>query len=224
MNLFSLSDWQTLFEPDNLTVIIQGFGITILVALSGLALALVLGVIFGMLSSSTSKLSRAFARVYVEFFQNTPLLILVRFLFVLPMIMPALIIPTIWVGILGVGVYHGAYVSEVVRAGIQSIHKGQLEAGLSQGFSYVGTMRYIIIPQALRVVLPPLTNQAVSLIKNTSALAVISGYDLMYAGKSVAGDTSVVGPTYFLVAVLYFALCYPLAVLSKKLEDKQEVS
>lgn len=85
-------------------------------------------------------------------------------------------------------------------------------------------MRYIIIPQALRVVLPPLTNQAVSLIKNTSALAVISGYDLMYAGKSVAGDTSVVGPTYLLVAILYFALCYPLAVLSKKLEDKQEVS
>lgn len=224
MNLFSLADWQIILSPEYLPTIIEGFGITVLVSLSGLVLALVLGVIFGMLSSSTSKLARTFARIYVEFFQNTPLLILVRFLFVLPMLMPKLIIPTIWVGILGVGVYHGAYISEVVRAGIQSIHKGQLEAGLSQGFGYVGTMRYIIIPQALRVVLPPLTNQAVSLIKNTSALAVISGYDLMYAGKSVAGDTSIIGPTYLLVAVLYFCLCYPLAVLSKKLEDKQEVS
>ncbi|WP_139314659.1 ABC transporter permease subunit, partial [Desulfosporosinus metallidurans] len=88
------------------------------------------------------------------------------------------------VGVLGVGVYHGAYIAEVVRAGISSIHRGQMEAALSQGFSFWGAMRHVILPQASRLVLPPLTNQAVNLIKNTSVLAMIAGGDLMYHADS----------------------------------------
>ncbi|MDP2300295.1 MAG: amino acid ABC transporter permease, partial [Actinomycetota bacterium] len=116
--------------------------------------------------------------------------------------------------------YHGAYIAEVVRAGIQSIGRGQLEAALSQGFTYVTAMRYIIIPQAMRIVLPPLTNQAVNLIKNTSVIAIIAGGDLMYAGDSFAGRYGHYGPTYVLVGLGYFLMCFPLAVLTRRLEER----
>ena len=78
------------------------------------------------------------------------------------------------------GLYHGAYIAEVIRSGIQSIPSGQMEAALSQGFTYISAMRLIILPQAFRIILPPLTNQIVNLIKNTSTVAIISGVDLMF--------------------------------------------
>ena len=219
---FSVPRWEALFA--NMDTLWQGALVTLLVASLGLALSLALGTVIGVMSASHWKLPRAFARVYVEFYQNTPLLIQVFMIFnALPILFTGMFIPVVTIGILGVGMYHGAYIAEVVRAGIQSIGRGQLEAALSQGFGYVGAMRYIIIPQAVRVVLPPLTNQAVSLIKNTSVLAVIAGGDLMYAGDSFAGRFGHYGPTYIVVGLLYFLMCFPLARLARRLESKAKV-
>ncbi len=216
---FSIPRWQALFE--NIDLIWQGALVTLLVASLGLALALVLGIVIGVMSASHWRIPRAFARAYVEFFQNTPLLIQVFMLYnALPILYPKLFIPVVVIGIMGVGMYHGAYIAEVVRAGIQSIGGGQLEAALSQGFTYVGAMRYIIIPQAMRIVLPPLTNQAVNLIKNTSVIAIIAGGDLMYAGDSFAGRYGHYGPTYIVVGGLYFLMCFPLATLARRLEER----
>lgn len=216
---FSIPRWEALFE--NLDLLGQGALVTLLVASLGLALALVLGTVIGVMSTSHWKILRGIARVYVEFFQNTPLLIQVFMLYnALPMLYPKVMIPVIVIGIVGVGMYHGAYIGEVVRAGIQSIGRGQLEAALAQGFTYVGAMRYIIIPQAMRIVLPPLTNQAVNLIKNTSVIAIIAGGDLMYAGDSFAGRYGHYGPTYIVVGLGYFLMCFPLAVLTRRLEDR----
>lgn len=216
---FSIPRWEAVFS--NFGLLWHGALITLLVASLGLVLALVLGIVIGVMSSSHWRIPRAIARVYVEFFQNTPLLIQVFMLYnALPIIWNRLFLPVVVIGIIGVGMYHGAYISEVVRAGIQSIGRGQLEAAMSQGFSYVGAMRYIIIPQAMRIVLPPLTNQAVSLIKNTSVIAIIAGGDLMYAGDSFAGRHGFYGPTYVIVGLLYFAMCFPLAVLARRLEER----
>lgn len=216
---FAIPRWQALFE--NLDLLGQGALITLLVASLGLALALALGTVIGVMSTSHWRIARGFARAYVEFFQNTPLLIQVFMLYnALPILYPKIMIPVVTIGIVGVGMYHGAYIGEVVRAGIQSIGRGQLEAALAQGFSYIGTMRYVIIPQAMRIVLPPLTNQAVNLIKNTSVIAIIAGGDLMYAGDSFAGRYGHYGPTYVVVGLTYFALCFPLAVLTRRLEDR----
>ncbi|GAB4281381.1 MAG: amino acid ABC transporter permease [Coriobacteriia bacterium] len=216
---FSIPRWEALFS--NFDVIVDGALVTLLVASLGLALALALGTAIGVMSTSQWRVPRAFARGYVEFFQNTPLLIQVFMIYnALPIIYPRLFIPVIAIGIMGVGMYHGAYIAEVVRAGIQSIGRGQLEAAVSQGFSYVGAMRYIIIPQAMRVVLPPLTNQAVNLIKNTSVLAIIAGGDLMYAGDSFAGRFGHYGPTYIMVGLIYFLMCFPLAMLARRLEER----
>ncbi len=216
---FSIPRWEALFA--NMDVLWQGALVTLLVASLGLVLALVLGTVIGVMSASHWRVPRAFARVYVEFYQNTPLLIQVFMIFnALPIIFTGMFIPVVTIGIIGVGMYHGAYIAEVVRAGIQSIGRGQLEAALSQGFGYIGAMRYIIIPQAMRVVLPPLTNQAVSLIKNTSVLAIIAGGDLMYAGDSFAGRYGHYGPTYIVVGLLYFLMCFPLARLARRLESR----
>ncbi len=218
---FAWFKWQALFH--DWRIFAEGFGNTLLVAVLGLLLALALGVFFGVLGTTQQKSFRGLNRVYVEFIQNTPLVIQVFFLYNgFPHL--GIMLPVLSVGILGVGIYHGAYIAEVVRAGIQSIHRGQMEAALSQGFSFWAAMRYVILPQAGRVVLPPLTNQAVSLIKNTSVLAMIAGGDLMYHADSWSADNIYYGPAYVTVGLLYLALCFPLAQLARHLERKSEVS
>lgn len=218
---FAWFKWEALFS--DWTVFADGFKTTILVAILSLSLALALGIVFGVLGASQWKLAKVVSRIYVEFIQNTPLVIQVLFLYNgLPHM--GIMIPIFAVGVLGVGVYHGAYVAEVVRAGINSIHRGQMEAALSQGFTFGGAMRHIILPQASRVVLPPLTNQAVNLIKNTSVLAMVAGGDLMYRADSWSSGNIYYGPAYVTVGLLYLILCLPLALLTRRLEGKMGVA
>ncbi|AFQ42659.1 MULTISPECIES: amino acid ABC transporter permease [Desulfosporosinus] len=218
---FAWFKWEALFR--DWTVLAEGFKTTIMVAILSLALALILGIVFGVLGTSQWTLAKLVSRVYVEFIQNTPLVIQVFFLYHgLPHM--GVMLPVFTVGVLGVGVYHGAYIAEVVRAGINSIHKGQMEAALSQGFSFWGAMRHVILPQASRVVLPPLTNQAVNLIKNTSVMAMVAGGDLMYRADSWSSDNLYYGPAYVAVGLLYLLLCLPLATLTRRFEGKTGVS
>ena len=196
-----------------------GFLRTLEVAVLALILALILGVIFGIFSASNNRLLRAIARIYVEIFQNTPLMIQI-FFYYYGLAMVGLVLDVFTIGVVGVGIYHGAYVSEVVRAGIQSIPKGQTEAAQSQGFTYLQTMVFIILPQTIKIILPPLTNQAVNLIKNTSVLAFIAGLDLMYMADSWASYTLNYAPAYIVAGVLYFILCFPLATWARRYEER----
>lgn len=218
---FAWFKWEALFK--DWVIFAEGFKTTILVTILALTLALILGIVFGVLGTSQWTLAKVVSRVYVEFIQNTPLVIQIYFLYhALPH--AGIMLPVFVVGVLGVGVYHGAYIAEVVRAGINSIHRGQMEAALSQGFSFWGAMRHIILPQASRIVLPPLTNQAVNLIKNTSVLAMVAGGDLMYRADSWSSDNIYYGPAYVVVGLLYLLLCLPLATLTRRLERKAGVS
>jgi putative glutamine transport system permease protein len=126
------------------------------------------------------------------------------------------------VGVLGVGIYHGAYISEVIRAGILAVPAGQKDAAFSQGFTYWGQMRYIVLPQAKLVVLPPFTNQMVFLIKNTSVMAMVAGGDLMYCADSWSSSNLFYGPAFIITGALYFILCFPLTQLARKLEKRAE--
>jgi putative glutamine transport system permease protein len=199
---------------------LEGFAITLLVSLCALLLALILGIVFGLFSTSSKKLLKTISRIYVEFFQNTPLVVQVFFVYnALPYL--GLTLDVFSIGMLCVGIYHGAYVSEVVRAGITSVPKGQFDAARSQGFSYIQAMRWIILPQTITIVLPPLGNQAVNLIKNTSVLALIAGGDLMYRADSWASNgTLSYGPAYLVTGFLYFLLCFPLVSWARRHELK----
>lgn len=215
--IFAPYKWEALAArwPDILTA----FGTTVAISACALVIALALGFFFSVLSVSRFAPLRAVARVYVELVQNIPLLLQVFVLYaVFPLL--GLSLASFWIGVLAIGFYHGAYISEVVRSGIGSIHRGQFEAAKSQGFTYVQTMTLIILPQAMRIILPPLAVQAANLVKNTSVLALIAGGELMYFSNSFAGDTSYYGPAYVTAAVLYFLICFPLSRAAVYLEHR----
>ena len=161
---FALSRWADFFA--NFGEFTKGFLYTLGMSICALILAFVLGVIFGAMSSSKSRVLKAISRVYVEVFQNTPLLVQFVFVYYGLAIMTngVIMISTFFTAVLCVGIYHGAYIAEVIRSGIEAVPKGQTEAALSQGFTYSQTMKDYP-PQAVRTILPPLTNQVVNLIK-----------------------------------------------------------
>lgn len=210
-------EWQALFQAWALFA--KGLGQTVVTSALALVLSLAIGALIGTLGTSPWRVARSVNRFYVGLIQNVPLLSLViLFFYGLPHI--HITVSIFWTGVICLGVYHGAYVGEVVRAGIQSIHRGQLEAATSQGFTYAQAMRHVILPQALQVILPPLTNQAVSLIKNSSILNMVSGGDLMAVADAWAGQNGYYVPAYLLIWALYFALCFPLAQWARRLEER----
>lgn len=217
--VFAPFKWEALFArgPE----LGQAFLNTVLISLLALGIALAIGFLFGLMSYSQYKIPRGINRVYVEIIQNIPLLLQIFVLYaVLPLF--GLVIGTFLIGVVGIGLYHGAYISEVVHSGIASVQKGQFEAARSQGFSYRETMMNIVLPQAVRTVLPPLAVQAANLIKNTSVLALIAGGELMYFSNSFAYGTSYYGPAYVVAGILYFLLCFPLSRFAKRLEEKHK--
>lgn len=210
--------WEALFEDKQLFW--EAFLVTVRVSAGALLLALILGVIFGLASSSGNKILRGCAAVYVEFFQNTPLVLQILFMYY-GLLYAGMALSKEQIGIIGLGIYTGAYISEVVRTGILSIPREQHDAAYSQGFTELETMWYVIIPQSARIVLPPLTNQVVALIKNTSVLAMIAGGDLMYRANAWASNgTLSYGPAYLVCGVLFFVICFPLTMAAKKYERK----
>lgn len=212
---FAFLKWKALFLDWEIFKV--GLLTTLIISILALLLALIIGTAFGIFSTSKNKALKVISRVYVEVIQNTPLIIQVFFLYNgLPFI--GIVLPVFTIGFLGLGIYQGAYVAEVVKSGINSISKGQIEAAYSQGFTYTQAMLHIILPQAKKIILPPLTNVAVNLIKNSSVLAIIAGGDLMYHADSWSSGNLYWGPAYVMTGILYFCLCYPLTRLAKKLE------
>ncbi len=217
MEVFAPYKWEALFArwPE----LLAAFGTTVAISALALVIALVFGFVFGVFSVSRFRGLRALTRIYVETVQNVPLLLQVFVLYaVFPLL--GLSLTTFWIGVLAIGLYHGGYMSEVVRSGIGSVHRGQFEAAKSQGFSPVQTMTLIILPQAMRIILPPLAVQAANLVKNTSVLALVAGGELMYFSNSFAGDTSYYGPAYVVAALLYFVICFPLSRAAVGLEKR----
>ena len=218
-NLFSLDAWMMVWHYKD--TFILGFLTTVQVSLISLLISLTLGLIFGLMATSNKLSLQAIARVYVEFIQNTPLLLQICFLYY-ALSFSGNGIGILASGIISIGLYHGAYMAEVIRAGIQSIHKGQFEAAQSQGFDYFGTMYYIILPQSIKIILPPMVNQVVNLVKNTSCLYIIGGTDLIsltYNFVTGASTGGAYGPAYLVCGVLFFIFCYPLSKMASSWEN-----
>ncbi len=208
----------------------KGFGLTLQVVIAGLALSIVLGTILGVFSTTRNVVLRGISRVYVEFYQNTPLPVQVFFMYMAgPKLLQALLgtadpvrTSAFALGTLGVGLYHAAYISEVIRTGIEAVPKGQMEAALSQGFTRVQAYIYIILPQTFKIILPPMCNQALNLVKNTSVLAMIAGGDLMYNADNFVSTYGYL-QGYIMACVLYFIICFPLALLVQWLEKRSKL-
>jgi putative glutamine transport system permease protein len=196
---------------------VEGFVNTLIASVIALFFSTIIGTLMGILQLNDNKIVRGFANGYVELFRNIPLLVIVMFFYVA---VPLYLFPLsgFQAGVIGLIIYTSSFIADNVRAGILSIPDGQMEAGLSSGLSYSQTMRYIVLPQAIRVIIPPLGNQFINLVKNSSILAMVAGFDLMYFGDHVAMETFNTIDTYILVGLFYLVITLPLTYLTRRLE------
>ncbi|MFC4619321.1 amino acid ABC transporter permease [Camelliibacillus cellulosilyticus] len=206
----------------NLNQYWHGFFVTLETSVVALVFSLILGFFIASCRVSGIKILAFIARWYVEFLRNTPLLVQVFFFYyALPQLhLSWLNLTGYQAGMLGLTFYTAAYIAENVRAGIQSIDKGQLEAARSSGLSYYKAMIYIILPQAFRIVIPPLGTQFINLVKNSAVLAFFAGMDIMYMADSLQGSSGEVFGVYTMAAVFYLIITIPLTILVNYLEKK----
>ena len=203
----------------NLPLLLDGLRVTVQLSALALALALALGVLFGVARSVPFAPLRALGTAYVEFFRNTPLLVQTFFAFFgLPA--AGIRLPGFTAAFLALGVYTGAFVAEVVRAGILSVGRGQLEAARSLGLTYLQMMRFVVLPQAVATTIPPLGNLAIALVKNSSLASTIAVADVMYNGEIVNSRTFATYEVFGFVAVCYLALTLPMGAAVNALERR----
>ncbi|HJE97969.1 amino acid ABC transporter permease [Ligilactobacillus acidipiscis] len=204
---------------NNWSTLLTGFGNTLLASVIALFFSLLIGSGFAIMETVPSKTARVIAHIYIEIFRNIPLLVITMFFYV---VIPQYVAPMsgFAAGTIGLTLYTSSFIAETVRAGIQSVDPGQMEGARSNGMTYWQAMRHIVLPQAFRLVIPPLGNQFINLIKNSSVLAFVAGFDLMYQGDALASATFDTFNTYLVVGVFYLILTLPLSYYMRYLEKK----
>jgi polar amino acid transport system permease protein len=189
--------------------ILEGLKITLNITWISLILTYIIGLVTALMRLSNSLLARGIARVYLEIARNTPLLVQIFFMYFV--VAPILDIDRFVAGVLALSLFEGAYASEIYRAGIVAVNKGQWEASYTLGLSTYQEYRYIILPQAIRRILPPLTSQAISLIKDSSLVSVIAIYEMTMYANEIASETFLVFEIFFTIAAIYLALALILS-------------
>jgi polar amino acid transport system permease protein len=210
-------NWRITWEYRRL--FLYGLYYTLAISAGAICLGYVLGLVGGIARISGNAFAREAARLYVIFFRGTPLLIQIYIFYFC--FAPAIGYdnPPV-IGVITLAAFSGAYIAEIVRAGIESVDRGQSEAALSTGLTGWQTLRYVIFPQAFRRIIPPVTGQFVSLIKDSSLLSVISVRELTKASEVINATTYKTFEAYLPLALMYLLLTYPLSHLALALETK----
>ncbi|MDQ8737281.1 amino acid ABC transporter permease [Paenibacillus sp. LHD-38] len=213
-------DFANAFSIENLMFILDGFYMTLKVAFFSIIFSFVLGSIVGIIRYMKVPVLSPILALLVELLRNLPLLLIIFFArFALPDI--GIQLGPVYAAIVALTLFEGAMISEIVRSGLNSIEKGQIEAARSSGLGYMRTLWHIVLPQGLRRMVPPLVSQFISLLKDTSLAVVISLPELMNQSKIVIGQNNhYVIPVLLLAAVLYFTVNYALSLIAKRLETK----
>lgn len=205
---------------DAIPFLIQGLGITIYVSVISILVASVIGIIGCFMRMSKSPLLRYPVAFYLNAIRGTPILVQILFIyFGLPSVFD-IQISAINAGLIAVSLNIGAYMTEIFRGGIESISKGQIEAGRSLGFSQAETMRLLILPQAVRRMIPAIVNQLTHSIKDTSMLSVIGVAELTMVGQSIYAMNFRTFEVLLVVAAFYFITIYAVSYISRVLERK----
>lgn len=221
-------------SPESWQMILDGLGVTIGLSVISILFSLLLGTLLGVLRIAPLAPLRVLVMGYVEFFRNIPLLIVLFFVyFGLPFAgvrFASFTVPgtglrvtnEMQAAILGLSVYHAAYVTEVVRAGLQAIHVGQVEAARALGLDFAQMIRFVLLPQAFRMTMPPLGNVFIALSKNTSIASAISVFELVKQADTIESRTF--DPSAFIIAgLLYLMLTIPLSLGVNALEARLAV-
>lgn len=197
--------------------LLQGLWLTLEITAISLVFSLIIGLVSALMRLSASPMARGISRVYLELIRNTPLLIQIFILYFV--FAPILDIGRFTSAILALSLFEGAYASEVIRAGILALPSGQWEASASLGMTRGQSYRYIILPQALRQMIPPLTSQGISLVKDSALVSTIAIYDLTMRGQQIIAETFLSFEVWFAVAAIYLLVTTVLSILVKYLEQ-----
>ncbi|HEX7639177.1 MAG TPA: amino acid ABC transporter permease [Burkholderiaceae bacterium] len=206
--------------------LLQAWGWTLTVALVALVIALVLGLAIGVIRTLPNKGLVLFGEAWTEFFRNIPILIqLLIWYHVVPDIFPALktVSPTV-MACVGLGLFTSARIGQQVKAGIATIPKGQRYAGLAMGFTLAQTYRFVLLPVALRVVLPTITSEAMNIVKNSSVAYAIGVTEMIYFATQAGEETSMHGTMYFGATVLYFISAFAINRLAAVVEKRTRLA
>jgi len=201
--------------------LLQGLAVTLHITAISLVLATLVGLTTAFLRLSRSFLGNLIARGYLESIRNTPLL--VQLFFIYFVVAPVFDLSRFVSAVMALSLFEGAYASEIFRAGIVSIHRGQWEAAYSLGLSLPQTYRHVILPQATRRILPPLASQAISLIKDSALVSTIAIYDLSMQAQSIIADSYLVFEIWFVVAAIYLVMTISLSLLINLLERRLRI-
>jgi polar amino acid transport system permease protein len=203
-------------------ILMIGFVLTLKISLFSIFFGIIIGTIVGIARLSHEPVTRKLSLAYVELIRNTPLLVQIYIIYFF--VGSILRLSAFAAGTAALSIFAGAYVAEIVRAGIQSIHKGQMEAARSLGMNYAEAMRYVVLPQAFKRIIPPLAGQFISLIKDSSLVSVIALADLMFQGQQAVARTYYAFEIYFTVAFLYLVMTFTLSMATQYLEMRLAIS
>ncbi len=215
-------DWSVLWSGQTGAWLLQGILTTLELSALAWGLAVALGIVAGALRTVPWRALRVLATVYVEFFRNVPLLVWMFFwYFGVPPLLPRVVQDWLyahgaefWAGTVALGVYHGARISEVIRAGIQSIPRTQFEASLAMGLSVGQAYRLVIVPIALRLIVPPMTNESLNLLKNSSVA------ELTFQTRQIETYTARALEALTAGTLIYLGLCYSIAWIMGRVERR----
>jgi len=220
MFVLAAYSWDFSLVPNYLNFWLKGLGVTLAYSVGTILGGMVIGVVCGMLLLARTKWVTLPVHYYVEIFRCTPLLVqIVWFYFALPIVLQ-IELPDWFAAGLGLTLYMGAFATEIFRGGIISIDKGQWQASRALGMTWPELMRSIILPQAIKRMVPPFVNQSIIQLKNTSLLYVVAIPDLMYTGSIIVSDTFRPLEVYTVVAISYFVILYPLTLYAARLEAR----
>ncbi len=212
--------WDFSLVPNYINFWLKGLGVTLAYSVGTILGGMIIGVVCGMLLLARRKWITLPVHYYVEIFRCTPLLVqIVWFYFALPIVLQ-IELPDWFAAGLGLTLYMGAFATEIFRGGIISIDKGQWQASRALGMTWPELMRNIILPQAIKRMVPPFVNQSIIQLKNTSLLYVVAIPDLMYTGSIIVSDTFRPLEVYTVVAISYFIILYPLTLYAARLEAR----
>lgn len=215
-------DFQWSLVWNSLPVLLEGAWLTIQLTTIAVFFGIIIGTIAGILRLTKGPL-RYVAAGYIDFIRGTPLLVQIFIIYYgIPPIIGQPVAPYI-AGIIALSLNSGAYVAEIVRSGIQSIEKGQTEAALSLGLSPVATMRYIILPQAFKRIIPPLGNEFIALLKDSSLVSAIALEELVRKGQILVGRTFRPFEIWFAIAVIYLIMTVTISTIVSRMERRLKV-
>lgn len=207
-------------------MLLRALGQTILMTLLALVFAMVIGMIFGLMNVGHNRILNFIGTVYVDAVRGVPLIVLAYFIyFGIPAGVQGLgfaqfRLNALQAGVIALSMNCGAYMAEIIRAGIQSVDRGQMEAARSLGLSYGAGMALVVVPQAIRTMIPSIINQFIITLKDTSILSVIGFPELTNVGKTIMGNTFKNLETWAIVGILYMAVIITLSKVSKKIERR----